>query len=378
MPLMETGAVTGAGRSNLFYLTALDELGAVAAEWNELARMAENPFLTVEWLTCWWSAFGTGHPIMLLLRDQAGRMMAGAFCYRSGRTLETTANPATGYGHWDVLARDEDARREVWQVLAEKAPPRLRLSGLMEGPDAVPIAREGLTSAGYAVFTRRGSPCPYLELPDRWETLIGGVSRNLRSQVARKGKALERLGTVRFRTVTGGEELPAALEHLFRLEGSGWKAREGTSILSNPASAALYRSFAARASQRGWLRLHLLELDGHPIAADLGCAFAGTEFLLKTGFDERHGDASPGLILLARTLQATIAEGHKAYDFLGGAQHYKLRWGAHPRQRYTVLGYRGPSTLPERVFERSLRPAAKRLARAAAQRSAVAARVIKR
>ena len=82
--------------------------------------------------------------------------------------------------------------------------------------------------------------------------------------------------------------------------------------------------------------------------------------------------------MLFRSLQATIAEGHKAYDFLGGAQHYKLRWGAEPRQRYTVLAFRGPSTLPERVFQRTLRPVAKRLARAAAQKSTLAARVIKR
>ena len=368
MQLMMSGSTAESIGGSALLLGSLEELEAVAAEWNELALLAGNPFLTVEWLTCWWRAFGTGDPIAVVVRDAAGGLAAGAFSYRSGRTLETPANPETGYGHWDVLARNEQARREVWRVLAGYAPARLRLSGLMEGV-AVEAAHEGLRSAGYAVFARRGSLCPRLALPDRWDALIGGVSRNLRSQVARKSRTLERLGSSRFRTVTGGEELLPGLEHLFHLEGSGWKAREGTAILSNPASAALYRSFAARASERGWVRLHLLELDGQPIAADLGCAFAGTEFLLKTGFDERHAGVSPGLVLLANTLRATIEEGHTAYDFLGGAQHYKMRWGAEPRQRFNLVGYRGPSTLPERVFERTLRPVAKQLVRAAASRS---------
>ena len=373
-----TGAAADVHPRGASLMRSLDELEAVASEWNELALMAANPFVTVEWLTSWWSAFGVGQPVILALRDRTGRLIGGAFCFKDRRRLETPANPGTGYGHWDVLARDGDARRDVWHALAANAPPRLRLAGLLDDRGAVQSAREELTSAGFAVFTRRGSPCPYLVLPDQWETLLRGVSRNLRSQVARKGKGLERMGAVRFRTVTGGEELPAALEDLFRLEASGWKAREGTAILSDPASAALYRSFAARASQRGWLRLHLLELDGRPIAGDLGCVFAGTEFLLKTGFDERLADASPGLVLLARTLEATIAEGHKAYDFLGGAQHYKLRWGAEPRQRFTLLGYRGPTTLPQRLFERRLRPGAKRLAQTAARRSKVVARAVQR
>lgn len=360
-PVRRDAAPVSAGRSaKPSLLGTLEDLVAIAPEWDDLALLASSPFLTVEWLTSWWSVFGTGDPAVLVLRNEAGRLVGGAFCRRTRRTLEAAANLWSG--NWDVLASDEAARRELWRVLAQIAPARLRLFGLIEGSAETRVARESLRAAGFSVFRRGGAGCPYLVLPDRWETLLGGVSRNLRSQVARRGRALERLGTVTFRAVKGGEELPGALEHVLRLEGSGWKGREGTAILSDPALEALYRSFAARAAERGWLRLYLLELEGQPIAADFGCAFGGTGFLMKTGFDEHYGELSPGLVLRARVLQASIEEGLGAYDFLGRAEPYKLRWGAHARPRFALRAYRGLGTLPERVFERAVRPAAKRLA----------------
>ncbi len=343
-------------------LSDVHELETVATEWNELAQRVGNPFLSTDWLTSWWEAFGTGRPVVLVLKDDTGQLMGGAFCYRARFRLEAPANLGSMHGHWDVLARDEDSRREVWRALSDFAPARVRLSGLIENTRETEIARETLADERFEVFFRGGSPCPYLLLPDSWEALLAGVSRNLRSQVRRCERALQRTGNLGFRTVTGGPELPSAFDHLLRVEASGWKARAGTAILNNPAAEALYRSFAARASARGWLRVHLLELDGEPIAADLNCSFGRTGLLIKTGFDERHAALSPGLVLRARVLRAAIEEGLELYDFLAGAQPYKLRWGAQVRRRVTLLAYRGPQTFPDRLYERRVRPVAKEVA----------------
>ncbi|HXW58276.1 MAG TPA: hypothetical protein VEJ23_02230, partial [Solirubrobacteraceae bacterium] len=47
-------------------------LGPLAGEWDQLARDAESPFLTSAWLRSWWSAFGSGEPLWLVLCDAAG------------------------------------------------------------------------------------------------------------------------------------------------------------------------------------------------------------------------------------------------------------------------------------------------------------------
>ena len=129
----------------------------------------------------------------------------------------------------------------------------------------------------------------------------------------------------------------------------------GTAIVIDPSTAALYQDYALGAATRGRLRLHLLELDGVLVAADLGCSFAGGAFLVKTSYSEDHARLSPGLVLRAEVLRSTIAEGCSFYDFLGAPQPYKLRWSATPSTRWTVDGYRA-GWRPIATYHSRIRP----------------------
>jgi CelD/BcsL family acetyltransferase involved in cellulose biosynthesis len=166
---------------------------------------------------------------------------------------------------------------------------------------------------------------------------------------------LEREGSLRFRTVTGGPTLGTDLEAFLRLEASGWKGRSKTAILSDASTELLYRSFARAASQAGWLRLNLLELDGTLIAASYDCAFASGGFLFKTAFSEPHGRLSPGLVLLAEVLRASIEHGLRSYDFLGDPETYKTRWTSERCPRVQIFAYRGAAR-PAYLYRKSVRP----------------------
>jgi CelD/BcsL family acetyltransferase involved in cellulose biosynthesis len=340
-------------------LTRIDDFERLADEWNTLALAPASPFLTVDWLLSWWTAYGAGEPATLVLRDDRGRLVAGAFCRRRRHRLESCANLQSG--DWDAVARDERARRALWVSLAELAPARVRFGQMIATADATTIASDELVKAGFRVFRQGGPRSPYLPLPGTWAELAQSVSRNLRSQVGRRRRGLEKQGELRLRKITGGNELTPAFESMLRLESTGWKAERGSPIVKDPGLEALHRTFVRRAAHRGWLRLYLLELDGEPIAGDYGCAFGGVGFLLKTGFDDRHSRLSPGLVLRAEVLRASIEEGLRGYDFLGGADSYKLRWTSKVRQRITLVAYRGRSTMLERAYWSQVRPRLKQL-----------------
>lgn len=342
-------------------LTDVTEVEAIATEWDELALSGGTPFLTVAWLSAWWKSYRSGAIAVIVLRDSSGRLLAGATCRRVSRTTwEAAANLQSG--NWDVVAVDGRARQQIWQLVASLAPSRLRLHGLVQDAASATLARRELTAAGYRVLSAVTLRSPYLQLPGSYELLLSSISRNLRSQVGRKLRGLERLGTVRLREVRGGLELADALKSLFELEGSGWKTREATAILSDPALHTLYQEFAPRAAECGWLRLYLLEVDGQPIAGDFGCSFAGVGYLLKTGFDESFKQYSPGLVLRSEVLRASIAEGLHGYDFLGGPDGYKLRWTTDIRPRIRLRAYRGVSTMAEWLYWSRGRPALKSVA----------------
>jgi CelD/BcsL family acetyltransferase involved in cellulose biosynthesis len=328
-------------------------LMTAADEWDRVAMAAGSPYCTAGWLSAWWSAFGSGRFTCLVLRDDDGCIRAGASCHRRwGGRLHATANVYTE--DWDVVAADQDAQAELWRGLAGLGAGHLHLPAL-RSPQSVTLASNALLHAGYSVVMSTAAESPYLELPESWEQLLSSVSRKLPKRLRYYRRLADREGTVRFRTTSGGEQLERDLDAFLQLEGSGWKRTRGTAILSSSRTERLYREFARRAAGKGWLRLHLLELDGRPIAGDLGCSFAGGSFLLKTGFDEGYARLSPGLLLRAEALRAAIEEGSRSYDFLGGPDDWKLRWTSDTRPRTVIHAYRG-AWKPLALYQSAARP----------------------
>jgi CelD/BcsL family acetyltransferase involved in cellulose biosynthesis len=339
-------------------VTDLDEFEELAPEWDGLAVAAGNVFLTTAWLSAWWRSYGRGALVVVVVRGSTGKLLAGVPVARSARTVWTSPTNWES-GGWGVAAADETARRLAWRALADLAPGRLRLQFLID--DAASAAEE-FAAAGYRTVTTTGVRSPYLALPATYEELLSTVSRNLRGQVRRRRRSLEALGSVRLRTVREGPELDKALTDVLRLEGSGWKTRAGTAIVGDPARERLYRSFALAAAPQGWLRLHLLEVDGQPVAADYGCSFGQVGHLFKTGYDEGFEQYSPGLVLRAEVLRASIEEGLSAFDFLGGPDHYKVRWAPRIRPRTGIRAYRGPAAAAEYLYWRRCRPVLRSIA----------------
>lgn len=339
-----------------------EALVRIEDDWDRLAALDPSPFTTTSWLRAWWGAYGRGELVVATLHGPDGRLRAGVALRRT--PLRALVAPADDHSDdWDAVAEDDAARHDLWTAVAALDAWHLRLPTLRAGP-ATLSARGALLEAGWRVHAAPGNRSPYLPLPGDFDALMASLSRNARSQVRRRARRLAERGEVTFRTTTGGPTLDADLDELFRVEASGWKARGGTAILTEPGAEALYRSFAHAAARKGWLRVHLLEVGGRVVAGDLACAIGDEAFLLKTGFDEDWSEASPGLVLRAEVLRATIEDGRRGYDFLGPDDEYKLRWTDTVRPRVTLTAYRGATAFPGAAWHRALRPALRRVRRA--------------
>jgi hypothetical protein len=330
------------------------DLGLLVADWNGLALGAGTPFMTHEWLSRWCNAFGRGDPMWMVLYDSDGSLRAGACLQaRRGNGLACAADEHSG--DWDVLARDEPARQELWAAIIGWSASRIHLQGMPAHAAGTRFVCEELERSGYRIVRKPGPFCPWLALPSSWEEMMESVSGHMPTQIRRRRRMLEREGSVTFRTVTGGPTLEEDLEKFLRLEAAGWKGRSGTAILGNPSAEGLYRGFARGAAEKGWLRLHLLELNGEPIAVHYGCAFGGRGVFMKTGFDAAYRRMSPGVLLVAETLRCAIEEGLHCYDFLGSAEHHKTRWTSEVHAREQIWAYRREA-LPGYAYRRRVRP----------------------
>lgn len=351
------------GRRRQFSVETLDspeELAAVAESWDVLAEANPTPFATCDWLVAWWQ-YATRATQCVLLREPGGTICAGALVqHRPLRGVRGAADVHSG--DWGVVAAGEHERDAVWRQLTELAHPvgRLLLPALDE--PAVTAVRSALEPSGFHFVELGRLDSPAVGLPASYDDLLAGASRNLRSQLGRARRAMERLGTLTVRTAGPQRPLADDIERFLRLEASGWKGQEGTAILGSPRTARLYRDFAAAAFANGRLRLLLLELDGALVAADLSYRIGPRTALVKTTYDERYASLRPGLVLRGEALRAAVEEGSTEYDFLGGPDAYKLRWAGELRPRRQLLAVRGPWRV-EAAYREELRPRLGRLHR---------------
>ena len=101
---------------------------------------------------------------------------------------------------------------------------------------------------------------------------------------------------------------------------------------------------AAAFLQRGWLEFWLLELDGETVGAQFCFRYNNTVYLLQEGFHPKYTAEKIGYALRAHVLEEIIRSGAQRYDFLGGADPYKAKFGAR-QANYLNLSFAGPSRL---------------------------------
>ena len=160
----------------------------------------------------------------------------------------------------------------------------------------------------------------------------------------------------------GREGLEELLVEGFRLESSGWKAENGTAIVSRPNTLRFYTTVASWAAERGWLRLAFLRLDGNPLAFEFTLETGGALFNLKGGYDQEWRKFGPGKLLAEDLLRYVFERRLSSYEFLGSEEPFKLEWTSVCRDRMLLQAFApSPRGLVDWAAYAYGRPLAKRL-----------------
>jgi CelD/BcsL family acetyltransferase involved in cellulose biosynthesis len=300
------------------------QLDTLEEEWSALGERTGNVFATWDWNSTWWRHLGSGRRLLAAAcRDEAGALIGLLPTYVAKAAGPARVIRLLGHGQGDHLGpicmpadrpRVSSAlrmalRAKPWNnavILAEQLPADERWSQLL----------------GARTIVREASPV--LELTTRnWDEFLAERRSSLRKQVLYQERRLTRERDMRYRLIDEAEALPGAMDTLFRLHGARW-GREGTAAYG--AAQSFHRAFAARAQERGWLRLWLLELDGRAVAAWHGFRFGGADWHYQSGRDPSWDRYSVGAVLLAHTIRDCIEAGMHRYLFLRGNEPYKLRF----------------------------------------------------
>ena len=332
-------------------LETVHSLAELEPEWKRLAERTGNIFSSWEWAEVWWRHFGRDRDLQLVRVTSHGRLVAilplYVFSKRPNVIRFIGHGPADELAPVCAAADRVAAARALRSILA-----RLR-------PDVLLVERLAGDRAwgallGGRVMVREGSPVVDLA-GTTWDALMGSWSPNMRSQIRRSERRLEREHGLRFRLAADGERLDRDLDLLFDLHAVCWP---DTHSEFARAHRSFHREFAAVALERGWLRLWFLEAEGQPVAAQLVYRFCGVDSYYQSGRSPEWQRQSVGTVLMAHTIRTALADGMREYRLLRGHEPYKYRLATRDPELETVAmsGRRLPDAalaarraLPERL-----------------------------
>jgi CelD/BcsL family acetyltransferase involved in cellulose biosynthesis len=336
-----------------------DSIGALEKEWDELVDEAGgSPFLRPGWTSAWWRSFGRGRLLLLAAREEGSLVGLLPICpARGGLSSPTNAHtPVFGF-----LSTSDSAVKKLSEELFSKRPRRIDLAFVDAHDAGLVRCEQTATLLGYRVLLRTIMRSPQVRTDaDRgaYEKHLGG---KLRSDLRRRRRRLDERGSVTFEISDGSDRLDELLAEGFAIEGSGWKASQGTAIESHTETRSFYTEVARWSAERGWLRVAFLRLDGRPIAFDFCLEERGVHFLIKTGYDPAYRKYAPGMLMRQHMISRAFSDAISVYDFLGEDSEWKHAWATERRDRVRMQAFSpSPVGRVEWAIHAHGRPLAKR------------------
>ena len=143
-------------------------------------------------------------------------------------------------------------------------------------------------------------------------------------------------------TVADEASLVGAMDVLIDLHQRRRRSLGDPGCFASPRFTSFHREAAARLLDRGQLRLHLLELDGEPVAAEYHLQGGdGVIYAYQSGIEVAALGHAPGRLATMAILRTAIAEGFRGFDLLRGDEPYKAHWRARPRPMVEIRVFSG-------------------------------------
>ncbi len=163
-----------------------------------------------------------------------------------------------------------------------------------------------------------------------WPAYLAARPGALRETIRRRGRTVERDGTIRFEVTEGPGGLEHAIAAYEQVYARSWKEPEPFPHFNQvllPMAASL-----------GALRMAVMWQGDTPLAAQYWTVTDGVATVLKLAHDDQAKGLSPGTVLTAHMIRRLLEDEHvTTLDFGRGDDPYKQQWTTVRRQRIGVL-----------------------------------------
>lgn len=317
-------------------------------EWNDLLRRStfDNIFTTWEWQSNWWAAYQPGKLWVIVVRNHEDRLLGIAPLFidhtPEGERVVREIGCVDVTDYLDLLVHKECTGPVldcIAGVLAENRDSfdRINLCNLPPESATYQYFSQALERHGLTTEFEQQEVCPFITLPDDWESYLALLDKKQRHELRRKLRIAHGQPGIDWYIVGGEHNLDEQLELFLKLMAQS--TPDKAAFLSDPKNEHFFRRVMPLIAANGWLQLSFLTSNGEAIAAYLNFDYNKRVLVYNSGLSLTHGSISPGIVLLAHNVRYAVENGFEEFDFLRGNEEYKYRMGGIDRPVFMLKAH---------------------------------------
>ncbi|MBX9930357.1 MAG: GNAT family N-acetyltransferase [Methylobacterium sp.] len=365
-----------ARRSRGFEVAIATDWAAARIGWAAaLADGRATPFQRLVVMEAWFEAMAAQpgiEPLIVTIRDAATGAAAASLAL-----VRTTSGQVRTIGFADLglidynapilgpaAPQDRTGAASLWQALRRALP----------SADVIELRKMPATIGGqpnpFALLD--ALPCALsgnvVHTGDDWESYHRTLRKTVRKELERSWRVFTRHPEATFKPVSDPAERRRVLAAIEEQQPLRMQATGKSYVLDAPSAANFYRNLVDAPEDDQTVTLTALMAGDEVVAALLGLRDAQDYIMVRISNAEGEwSNASPGKLIIDRSMAYLHERGYRAFDFSIGDYDYKRRFGVEPTPLVDLvqpLGWRGVTTSVEsraRNFVRR-RPALRRFA----------------
>jgi CelD/BcsL family acetyltransferase involved in cellulose biosynthesis len=325
-------------------LTRDVDFDAICEEWDQLVSdgcQQGGFFLRWHWNRVWWRMYRLPQSKLFLItcRDQSGRLVGLAPLYWHHRSvmgmfkIQEICFIGTGTArlmseHLDIIARI-GYERLVGQAVAaciQQQPlwHRLWLWGI---DTTSPVLPHLTKTFGGSAAVRPCDRLPYLATSSDWATVKLGFGSNLRTNIDRYIRRIQKEYKCQFCRVRTPEQLEEFMDVFVQLHQERWQSKGELGSFAHPNFKEFMQETVREAFLYDRARLWMLLLDGQCVAVLQAFVDRRVVHYFQGGFKSGYEKYHLGSVMLALSVQDSLqADDVDEFDFMGGGGRYKESW----------------------------------------------------
>ena len=324
-------------------VTEFNEFVKLRQTWNATLDKSGNDkvYLTHEWFTSWWPAFGKDKELFVLLVKQNDEVVGIAPLMISKSTfrgfpikriefIENDDSPRSGFIFKDSPKEIIECIKAFliknvkrWDMFFLK---NVLCDGI--GDEIINVIK----NSGAKYLVNQGLTSPYLLIDSEWEEYKGSLSVKSRKTIRNICNRIKRLENIRVERIKNKE----GINDIRLVSEKGWKFKEGKAFINREDRSLFFELLSKEAQDRNWLSIWCMYKDNVAIAYEYHLTYKNEDVALLAEFDGEYKKYSPGAFLDYEIMKSVFNDGIHEYDMCGSRDEYKKKWTDNNREHMNI------------------------------------------